>query len=41
MLADKLDIDLVGAAQEKIILNALKYPVEQARGDARKYSDYT
>ena len=41
MLADKLDIDLVAAAREKIVLNALKYPIEQARGDARKYSDYT
>lgn len=40
MLADKLDVDLLLAAQEKIALNALKYPVAQVRGDARKYSDY-
>ncbi|MFZ6749990.1 nucleotide pyrophosphohydrolase [Undibacterium sp. Ren11W] len=40
MLADRLDVDLLAAAQEKISLNALKYPVMQVRGDARKYSDY-
>jgi dCTP diphosphatase len=40
MLADRLDVDLLAAAQEKIALNALKYPVAQVRGDARKYSDY-
>jgi NTP pyrophosphatase (non-canonical NTP hydrolase) len=40
MLADKLDVDLVAACKEKIAINALKYPVSQVRGDARKYSDY-
>jgi len=40
MLADKLNIDLIAATNEKIALNALKYPVNQVRGDARKYSDY-
>jgi len=38
-LADKLDVDLVDAAFDKIRLNAIKYPVEKARGSARKYSD--
>jgi len=38
-LADKLDIDLAAAARDKIALNALKYPVERARGNARKYTD--
>ena len=38
-LADKLDVDLVAAARDKIELNAIKYPVETARGSARKYSD--
>ena len=41
MLADQLNVDLIAAAEEKIILNSLKYPVEQVRGDARKYSDYS
>lgn len=40
MLADKLNVDLIDAAEEKITPNALKYPIEQVRGDARKYTDY-
>jgi NTP pyrophosphatase (non-canonical NTP hydrolase) len=38
-LADKLDIDLVAAAQEKLALNARKYPVDKARGSSKKYSE--
>jgi dCTP diphosphatase len=38
--ADKLEIDLVRAAEEKIELNARKYPADQVRGDARKYDEY-
>jgi dCTP diphosphatase len=41
MLADRLEVDLLTAAQEKIALNALKYPIAQVRGDARKYNDYS
>jgi len=39
-LADKLDVNLLDAAREKIKLNALKYPVDKARGSAKKYSDF-
>ncbi|RZA33654.1 MAG: nucleotide pyrophosphohydrolase [Lysobacteraceae bacterium] len=39
-LADKLDVDLFGAVQEKMVLNRAKYPAEQVRGDARKYHEY-
>ncbi|WP_017940437.1 MULTISPECIES: nucleotide pyrophosphohydrolase [unclassified Thioalkalivibrio] len=39
LLARKLDIDLVQAASDKLEMNARKYPVEKARGNARKYSD--
>jgi len=39
-LADKLDIDLLAAAQSKIELNEQKYPVEKAKGNAKKYSEY-
>jgi len=39
-LADKLDVNLLDAAREKIKLNALKYPVEKARGSAKKYSEF-
>jgi NTP pyrophosphatase (non-canonical NTP hydrolase) len=38
-LADKLDIDLLAAASDKIQLNAEKYPVEKARGSSKKYTE--
>jgi NTP pyrophosphatase (non-canonical NTP hydrolase) len=38
-LADKLDVNLLEAARDKIKLNAQKYPVDKSRGSARKYSD--
>jgi dCTP diphosphatase len=38
-LADKLDVNLLEAAREKIELNAQKYPVDKSRGSAKKYSD--
>lgn len=37
-LADKLDVDLAAAVDEKLEINAGKYPVEKARGNATKYS---
>ena len=37
-LADKLDIDLIEAANAKLSLNAEKYPVEAAKGNAVKYN---
>jgi NTP pyrophosphatase (non-canonical NTP hydrolase) len=39
-LADKLDVDLLAAVQEKMVLNRAKYPADQVRGDARKYHEY-
>ena len=38
-LADTLDIDLAAAARAKIEKNARKYPVEKARGNAKKYDE--
>ncbi len=38
-LADKLGVDLLQVSKEKIQVNEQKYPVEKARGNARKYSD--
>ena len=38
-LADKLGIDPFEAASRKMIANAGKYPVEKARGTARKYTE--
>lgn len=39
-LADQLGIDLLAAADEKMILNAQKYPADRVRGDPRKYDEY-
>jgi dCTP diphosphatase len=39
-LADKLGFDLVEAARQKVELNAQRYPAEQVRGSARKYTEY-
>ncbi len=38
-LADKLDVDLVRAASDKIERNARKCPVHKARGNSKKYTD--
>jgi len=35
-LADRLDIDLMDAAQRKIVINAQKYPADKVRGSAKK-----
>jgi NTP pyrophosphatase (non-canonical NTP hydrolase) len=39
-LAHKLQLDLVAAAEKKLVLNAQKYPAEKARGISKKYSEY-
>ncbi len=39
-MADKLDIDLMAAVTEKMVLNRAKYPADLVRGDARKYDEY-
>ncbi len=38
-LADVLDVDLEAALAEKMVKNAMKYPVETARSVATKYTD--
>lgn len=38
-LADKLNIDLLTAAQSKIEINEHKYPIEKAKGNAKKYTE--
>ena len=38
-VCDKLSIDLVMAAKEKIQVNKKKYPVELVRGSSKKYSE--
>lgn len=38
-LADRLGVDLLEAAREKLAKNALKYPADKARGNSRKYTE--
>ena len=38
-LSDKLGIDPLAAAREKLAENARKYPAEKARGNAKKYNE--
>jgi NTP pyrophosphatase (non-canonical NTP hydrolase) len=39
-IADKLDMDLLEAARDKIAINEKRYPADQVRGDARRASEY-
>ncbi len=36
-LADMLGIDLLAAIREKLVTNAMKYPVKKAKGKSLKY----
>ena len=38
-IADKLDVNLLEAAREKMLKNAAKYPADKARGSIKKYSE--
>ncbi len=39
LLARKLDVDLLGAVEDKLAKNAEKYPVHRARGNSKKYTE--
>lgn len=39
LLADQLNIDIIQAMHDKIDKNALKYPVEKAKGTSKKYTE--
>jgi len=39
-IADRLDIDLLAAAESKFARNAEKYPADRVRGQSRKYDEY-
>ena len=39
LIAERAGFELDAAAVEKIEINARKYPVEKARGNARKYTE--
>jgi len=39
-LAERLDVNLLEAVDAKIAANEKRYPADQVRGSAKKYSDY-
>lgn len=39
-LADKLDINLLQVAEQKIAINDTKYPIELSKGNAKKYTEF-
>ncbi len=39
-IADRLDIDLLAAAEAKFAKNERKYPAERVRGQSKKYDEY-
>ena len=39
-LADKLDIDILAAAEAKLAENDRKYPASRVRGSSKKYTEY-
>ncbi len=39
-LADKLDVDIRSAVDDKFKKNEAKYPADKVRGSAKKYNDY-
>lgn len=39
-LSDQLKIDLFEAADQKLAINESRYPADQVRGSAKKYSEY-
>jgi dCTP diphosphatase len=39
-IAEVLEIDLIDAANKKIVLNARKYPADKVKGSNAKYTEY-
>lgn len=39
-LSERLDIDLLAAAYEKMAINEKRFPVDKVRGDARRGAEY-
>jgi len=40
-MADQLDINLIEAVKDKIVINESRYPVELVRGKAKRASEYS
>jgi NTP pyrophosphatase (non-canonical NTP hydrolase) len=41
LLADAYGLDIDGLISEKLMKNEIKYPVEQAYGSSKKYTEFT
>lgn len=39
-IADKLNVDLLAAVNDKIKVNEAKYPADKVRGSSKKYTEY-
>ena len=39
-IADKLDINLLEAVEQKILVNEQKYPADKVKGQHKKYTEY-
>jgi hypothetical protein len=39
-LSERLNLDLIVAAYDKIAINEARYPAEKVRGDARRADEY-
>lgn len=39
LICERAGVDIIAAANEKIQKNAAKYPVEKAKGNAKKYTE--
>ena len=40
LIADRYDFDVIDIMKKKLSKNEQKYPVDKARGNARKYNEY-
>lgn len=40
LICERANIDLLSVAERKLKINEVKYPVELARGNAKKYSEF-
>ena len=39
-IAERLGVDLLAAAQEKMSINERRFPVDKVKGDARRAEEY-
>jgi NTP pyrophosphatase (non-canonical NTP hydrolase) len=40
LMADSLSVDIVKTMEDKLNKNSLKYPVEKAKGNSKKYTEF-